>query len=487
MDPMQKQVPYWVALTPILAFISLLVYGLFLHPRTFGGGMLALETILLILLTFTSFFLLWRGYKWEELQVSFVKKVGEAVPVMLILLCIGVLIGSWIVSGTIPMLIYYGIQLVHPAYIYIFGFGICILFSLLTGTSWGSAGTIGIVVMGMAQLYDANLAIAAAAVVGGSFFGDKLSPLSDTTNVAALATGVEVYDHIRSMIYTTGPAALIAAGAYTFLSLTRDLGTQDDGMMLAQIEEAATALSQLFSFNLLLLLPVALIIWATVSRKPIILSLLGSSVLAMLLAIVFQNFSVETVFASLSTGFSTELATGAPVEDSSGVTNILNRGGLYNLKEGAIICFLVFTFIGLLDVIDAINRVIQPLLKGIRRTSGLVASSLSATLVTNLLVSNQYATSFIIGTAFNKKYDALDVDRRVLSRSVEDAGTMMENMAPWTPSGVFMASALGVSALEYGPWQFLSIANIIIAYFFAFSGIAIFKRTTKRYTDEASQ
>lgn len=485
MNQNKELAPYWVALMPIIVFISLLVYGLFLHPRIFGGGMLALETILLILLTFTSFFLIWRGYTWEQLQVSFVKKVGEAVPVMLILLCIGVLIGSWIVSGTIPMLIYYGIQLVHPAYIYIFGFAICILFSLLTGTSWGSAGTIGIVVIGMAQLYEANLAIAAAAVVGGSFFGDKLSPLSDTTNVAALATGVSVYDHIRSMIYTTGPAALIAAGAYTFLSLRRDLGTQEDaGAMLLQIEEAANALSQLFNFNILLLLPVALIIWATVTRKPIILSLLGSSVFAMLLALIFQNFSVETVFASLSTGFSTELATGAPVEDSSGVTNILNRGGLYNLKEGAIICFLVFTFIGLLDVVDGINRVIQPLLKGIKRVSGLVASSLTSTLITNLLVSNQYATSFIIGTAFNKKYDALDVDRKVLSRSIEDAGTMMENMAPWTPSGVFMASALGVSALEYAPWQFLSIANILIAYFFAFSGIAVFRRKGKKYKGE---
>ncbi|MEM6377863.1 MAG: Na+/H+ antiporter NhaC family protein, partial [Bacteroidota bacterium] len=321
MDNNQSQVPFWVALTPILTFIFLLVYGLFIHPKVFGGGMLALETILLILLTFTSFFLLWRGYNWEQLQTSFVKKVGEAIPVMLILLCIGVLIGSWIVAGTIPMLIYYGIQLVHPAYIYIFGFGICILFSLLTGTSWGSAGTIGIVVIGMAQLYEANLAIAAAAVVGGSFFGDKLSPLSDTTNVAALATEVSVYDHIRSMLYTTGPAAILAAGAYTFLSLKRDLGTQAEaGDMLLQINEAADALSQLFNFNLLLLLPVALIIWATVTRKPIILSLLGSSVFAMILALIFQNFSVETVFASLSTGFSTELATGAPVEDNSGVT-----------------------------------------------------------------------------------------------------------------------------------------------------------------------
>lgn len=477
------QQPVWVASTPILAFIALLIYGLFLHPRLFGGGMLALETILLILLTFTSFFYIWRGVKWQDLQKGFVNKVSEAIPVMLILMCIGVLIGSWIVSGTIPMLIYYGIQLVHPNYIYIFGFGICILFSLLTGTSWGSAGTIGIVVMGMAQLYEANLAIAAAAVVGGSFFGDKLSPLSDTTNVAALATEISVYDHIRSMLYTTGPAAILAAGAYTFLSLTREsTGAQQDAV-LEQIQTASVALSEMFSFHILLLLPVVIIIWATVTRKPIILSLLTSSLVAMLMAMLFQDFSLKTVFAALSTGFSTELATGLAT-DEGGITEILNRGGLYNLKEGVIICFLVFTFIGMLDTVDAVNRVIQPLLKGIRKVRGLVAASLTGTLVTNLLVSNQYATSFIIGTAFNRKYDDMGVERKVLSRSLEDTGTMMENMAPWTPSGVFMANALGVATWEYFPWQFMSLSNLIIAYFFAFTGIAVFRVKKKPQTDE---
>ena len=149
-----KAAPLWIALSPILGFIALLLYGLFLHPRLFGGGMLALETILLVIITLTSFFLLGMGYTWKQLEAAFVRKVSEAITVMLILLCIGVLIGSWIVSGTIPMLIYYGIQLIDPSVIYIFGFGICILFSLLTGTSWGSAGTIGIVVMGMADESD---------------------------------------------------------------------------------------------------------------------------------------------------------------------------------------------------------------------------------------------------------------------------------------------------------------------------------------------
>ena len=138
-------------------------------------------------------------------------------------------------------------------------------------------------------------------------------------------------------------------------------------------------------------------------------------------------------------------------------------------------------------MVNAIDRVIQPMLKGVKKTSRLVVSALTATLFTNLLVSNQYATSFIIGTAFNDKFDKLGIDRKVLSRSLEDTGTMMENMAPWTPSGVFMASALGVSALEYAPWQFLSLTNIIVAYLFAITGIAIFKKKNTIKTDQTDQ
>ena len=158
----------------------------------------------------------------------------------------------------------------------------------------------------------------------------------------------------------------------------------------------------------------------------------------------------------------------------SDVVQILNRGGLYNLIEGIVISLLVFAFIGTLDVINAIQVSINRLMSTLKKRTHTVVAALGSTFITNMTTSNQYATSFIIGAAFNKKFDDMKIDRKVLSRSLEDAGTMMENMAPWTPSGVFMASALGVSALEYAPWQFMSLINIIIAFFFAFTGIACF-------------
>ena len=472
METPRKVTPFRQAILPIAFFFVLLIYGLFVHPQFFGGGRLPIEVLILIAISGSCIHLFYLGFNWDEIQGHIVKKVGESIPVVLILFAIGVLIGSWIVSGTIPMLIYYGISLVSADWIYIFSFLICVIFSLLTGTSWGSAGTIGIVMIGITEIFGADLAITAGAVVGGSFFGDKMSPLSDTTNIASLATGVHVYDHIKSMVYTTGPSALIAALIYFFLS-PRITGDSVDAMTLSSVEQTLMELDKIFHFNLLLLLPLVIVIWGSMTKKPIFLTLLGSAWVAMILAFVFQSFSFSDIFNSFNKGFSVDMAPSGDGLESN-VIQILNRGGLYNLIEGIVISILIFAFIGVLDVIDAIPTTIKRIMKKLRTRNQTVAASLTATWITNLMASNQYATSFIIGAAFNKKFDKMKIKRKVLSRSIEDAGTMMENLAPWTPSGIFMASTLGVSVIEYAPYQFLSLINILVAYFFAFTGIACF-------------
>ncbi len=464
---------------PILFFFLLLIYGLFVHPQFFGvegrttyQNMLPIEVLILLAICFSAVHLFRLGFDWKSIEAHITKKVGESVPVVLILFAIGVLIGSWIVSGTIPMLIYHGISIVNANWIYVFSFLICIIFSLLTGTSWGSAGTIGVVMMGISEVYDANLAITAGAVVGGSFFGDKMSPLSDTTNIASLATGVDVMAHIRSMMYTTVPSAIIAGAIYFALSPAFSAESATQTADLSAVELTLSELDQIFNFHILLLLPLAIVIWGSATRKPIFLTLLGSAWVAMVLAFIFQPFSFNDIFNSFNKGFSVEMA--GNLDLKSNVINILNRGGLYNLISGIVISLLIFAFIGTLEVTNAIDVSIRALMDGFKKRSHTVAAALTATLFTNLMASNQYATSFIIGEAFNKKFDKMGIPRRVLSRSIEDAGTMMENLAVWTPSGVFMMGALGVSAIEYAPFQFLSWINIVVAYFFAYIGIACF-------------
>lgn len=470
------------AIIPILVFILLLTYGLFIHPIFVGGQMLPLEVLILAAMTFSIFYLFVLGYKWKEIEGHILEKVKESVPVLLILFAVGVLIGSWIVSGTIPMLIHFGISVINPSWIYIFSFIICIVFSLLTGTSWGSAGTIGVVMMGIATVYDANLAITAAAIIGGSFFGDKMSPLSDTTNIASLATDVPVFQHIHSMLYTTGPAAIIAAIIYTVISINSGEYSAQAGNM-EQIESTLTDLSAIFDFNILLLLPLLVVVVGSLMKKPIFITLLSSAWVAMILAIFFQSFSIDDILSAFKNGFNTNM-TNVEVSGQSAVLDILNRGGLYNLIEGIVSAFLIFAFIGTLQVLNAVEESIKGIMRLLTKPWHLVSSTLLTTLVTNLTTSNQYATSFIIGEAFKKKYDKLGVHKKVLSRSIEDAGTMMENLAPWTPSGIFMASTLGISALEYAQYQYLSWVNIVIAFVFAFTGIACFKVKTNEKQDD---
>ena len=470
-----KDISFSRAFAPLLFFMCALIYGLFVHPVIFKSGSLPLEVLILLSITFSSLYLMANGYTWETIQSHISKKVAESVPVLLILFSVGVLIGSWIVSGTIPMLIYHGISIIDPNWIYIFSFGICIVFSLLTGTSWGSAGTIGVVMIGIADVYQADLCITAGAIVGGSFFGDKLSPLSDTTNIASLATDTPLFDHIKSMIYTTGPSALLAGIVYIVLSPSIQ-GSVMESINLPQIENTLQDIERVFNFNILLLLPLVVIIWGSLKKKPIVLTLLMSAWLAMILAFIFQDFSFRHIFESFNKGFSLEMANR---ELESSTLSIFNRGGLYNLIEGITTTILIFAFIGTLGVMDSIDIVIRKIMSKVKTQRQTVVSALTTTAVTNLTTSNQYATSFIIGEAFKKQFDKMKIPRRVLSRSIEDAGTMLENLAPWTPSGIFMASTLGVSALEYAPYQFLSIINIVIAYVFAVTGVACFYKSTR--------
>lgn len=472
MSTQKEDITFAKAIIPIGFFFLTLVYGLFIHPVLADSGMLPVEVLVLLAITFSIFYLFYLGYDWDTIQEGITKKIGESIPVVLILFAIGVLIGSWIVSGTIPMMIYHGISWISPDWIYIFSFLICIVFSLLTGTSWGSAGTIGVVMIGISQVYDANIAITAAAVVGGSFFGDKMSPLSDTTNIASLATGVPLMDHIKSMAYTTGPAAILASIIYIILSPAIQ-GSDQKEIELESIQQTLTDLDHIFYFNPILLLPLVVVIWGSLKKKPIFITLLSSAWVAMIMAYIFQSFSFSDIFMSFKSGFNVTMA---PLESElkSNVVNILNRGGLYNLIEGVVVSLLVFAFIGTLQVIDAIQVVINKLMTILKTRSQTVVAALLGTLITNMTTSNQYATSFIIGAAFDKVFDKMKIPRKVLSRSIEDAGTMMENLAPWTPSGLFMASTLGVSALDYAPYQFISLINIVIAFIFAMTGIACF-------------
>ncbi|HSG90558.1 MAG TPA: Na+/H+ antiporter NhaC family protein, partial [Pseudomonadales bacterium] len=394
-------------------------------------------------------------------------------PAIFILFAIGLMVGAWMVSGTIPMLVDWGVRLIDPAWLYALAFVVPAIFSTLTGTSWGSAGTIGVVIIGIGASVGADLGIVAGAVIGGAYFGDKLSPLSDTTNMAAIGADVPLFDHIRSMLWTTLPSAAVALGVYTAVGLFAgmDAGATDGGEARAFL----AGLSGQFHYSPLLLLPPAVVLVGSVRRWPTLPVLLASIIAATVLACLLQDFAVADVLRSLTTGFRLSMGDGAPVPDA--VRVLVERGGLYSMREAIFVAFLVFLFVGAIDLLDTMPRVVGRVFALARGAPATVLSALGAAAVTNAMTSNQSATAFIVGDAFQKRFDGLRIPRRVLSRAIEDTGTMLESLVPWHATALFMVATLGVPVADYWHWQLLSLTNFVVAPLLAITGIGCFYGT----------
>lgn len=468
------ELSFWQVVLPVLFLLLLISYSLVFRPHALGLEPLPLEIIFILAAAFTIIELRLLGIRWEEVLGSITSKLGRALPAFFILFAIGIIISSWIISGTIPMLVYYGIKIIHPKILYLLAFLVPVAFSTMTGTSFGSIGTIGVVFIGVATALEANLGITAGAIIGGAFFGDKISPLSDTTNLAAMTTEVSLFDHIRSMMYTTLPSALLAGAAYFVLGFVYPPVSGGEGL-----ETARTLLGSLegfFRFNVLLLIPPVIVLWGSFRKYPTIPVLMFSAASACILALLFQRYTIADILASLVNGFSVEMApwmTDVPAHAAM----LLNRGGLYELVELVVLTFIVFIFIGALDHIRAMPIIVDRILGRTGSRQGTIITSLFATGLAGAVTSNQYATIFIVGDAFKHRYDEFGIPRQVLSRSLEDYGTMLVSLIPWNPAVIFAVSTLGIPFSDYWNWQLLSLFNLLIAPLLAVTGIGCyFKR-----------
>ena len=467
MQPRQNQ--FYSALFAVSVLIIAVFYGLLVRPWL-AQSPLPLELIFLTAAMVVMVQMLLLGHSWQAIQQAISHRIAMAIPTILLLFAIGLLIGSWIVSGTIPMLVYYGLSWVSVEYFYLIAFVVPIGFSLCTGTSWGSIATIGLVLISVGQVIDADLAICTGAIVGGAYFGDKLSPLSDTTNIAAVAANVPLYSHIGAMMHTTLPSAILASLGFWLIGVLQPITeiTQLDaeGSLLFQTQ---SGIAGIFEFSPFLLLPIAVILLGAYKRWPALPVLLGSAVLAFVIAAMIQPFDSADIVQTAHRGFNTNMVKCldcAVIPEQIGT--LFNRGGLYALIEPIVITLMVFIYVGVLDCINAVQTLVMRAMEKITSARALIAATLGASALTNAMTSSQYANSFIVSQAFADKYDQLEVKRKYLSRSLEDTGTMIESIVPWTTTAVFVYSTLGVSVFDYWQWQLLSLANIFIAFGLAY-------------------
>ncbi|MBN2355579.1 Na+/H+ antiporter NhaC [candidate division KSB1 bacterium] len=444
-----------ISLLPLLLLAVLLGIGYgILHIRA--------EVLLVIAAGLAGLVARYLGYTWKELESGIVESIRQAMPAMLIVICVGLLIGSWIVSGTIPMLVYYGIRLISPGYFLVTACIVCSVVSLFTGTSWGTVGTVGIAFMGISHGLGIPAGPAAGAIVAGAYFGDKLSPFSDTTNLAPIAARSNLYDHIRHMMWTTTPAWLIGLLIYFFMGLQYQAGILPE----EQIHIILQGLRSQFNFHVLLLVPPILVLYFALRKIPVIPGMLASAATAALLALIFQEFAFSQVLNVMTSGFKAD--TGVPVLD-----NLLTRGGMMSMMGVTLIAFCAFAFAGIVSKAGMLQVILDRLLRVARSTASLIASVIGSSVAVALMTGSSFLTILIPGELFAPAFRKKNLAAKNLSRTTEDSGTVIVPLIPWSMAGVYMAGTLGVPVLEYAKWAFMCYLGIVFALIYGFTGFAI--------------
>ena len=460
------------ALIPILSVFVLL--GI-------GYGVFGLSTHgLLLLAAFVAAMVAKRiGYKWDDMFEGIKEKISSSLTSIFVMIAVGAVIGSWIVSGTIPMMIYYGVKIISPQFLLVTAFVVTALVSTFTGTSFGSAGTIGVAIMGIAAALGVPLPAAAGAVISGAVFGDKLSPFSDTTILAPTAAGAELYDHIKHMLYTTVPAALLAIAVYLITGFTSPAtatsSPESVQLLLGQLET-------LFNWNLLLLIPPVIIFYGAIRKRPTVPYMLLSSVVAGVLGMIFQKFSIQGVFTGIISGFKVSLIPNPGIESSEIIKEIgtlLNRGGMMGMMSTVLLIICALSFAGILSKYGAMEVILTSLKQKIRTVGQLVSSTVLSTILMSLATGSSYMAILIPGELFKDLYAEKGLAPKNLSRTLEDSGTCVVPIVPWSIAGTFMAGTLGVPTLSYLPWAVLCYTGFIFAIIFGFTGFGIAKLKTE--------
>ena len=464
MEQTKKEPSFLLAVTPILVMIVGLAVGV-------GYMKLKVEPIILIA-ALVAGGIAWRlGYSWKELQEGVIEKISSSLPALMILWAVGLLIGSWVFSGTIPMIIYYGVDLISPQYLVLTAFVIAAIISTTTGTSWGSAGTVGVAIMGIAQGLDVNLAATAGAVVAGAYFGDKLSPLSDTTNLAPIAAGSELYEHIRHMFYTTIPATIVALAAYLFFGSAAASGGANvsESVLLLQSQ-----LDKIFHWNILLLLPVFLVLAGSVLKWPTIPVMIIASLFSVALGVIIQGFSLKNGFISVMTGFNVTMS-GVEMEFSKDITKLLNRGGVSSVNSTTILVICAMGFAGIISKTGMLTKVLHTIMAKVKSAAGVIISTIGSCLTVAFVTGSSYLSILIPGEMFKDFYKEKNLAAKNLSRTLEDSGTVIVPLIPWSAAGAYMTATLGVPTVEYLPWAILNYMGVVFAIILALTGIGIAK------------
>ncbi|CEH32865.1 Na+/H+ antiporter NhaC [Romboutsia lituseburensis] len=409
------------------------------------------------------------GYTNSEIEdLGF--EVGKgAFQSNLIVLSVGVLIAAWIAAGTIPTIVYSGLTIITPKYFLVTTLIVCSLTSIATGTSWGTLGTSGIALMSIGTSMGVPAGLTAGAIISGAFFGDKISPLSDSTNLSAAVCKTDVITHIKHMTLSTTPAYIICVILYTVMGFKYANNTIDYN----QINQVMEVLKANFNIGFVAVIPIIFLFILLLLQKPSIVSILASAVVGAVIAFVQEGAGVDKLLDYMLNGFSIE--TGLTYTDQ-----LLNRGGIMSMAETVLLVFVVFVIAGILQKTGFLEVLLEPMLSKIGKSrTKLIGTTFVASYLANAFSSSMMFTSVFVGTIMSPLYKQFKLKPENLSRIIQDTATLGAPLIPWNSNAIFCSQTLGVSPFEFIPYCFLSWITPVVTFIYGVTG---FTMTT--YTDE---
>ncbi|MGG1230424.1 malate-H+/Na+-lactate antiporter MleN [Bacillus halotolerans] len=414
------------------------------------------------------------GYSYKDLQNAIVHGISNGLEAVLILVSVGALIGTWIAGGVVPTLIYYGLEFIHPSIFLLATLIICSIMSVATGTSWGTVGTAGIAMIAIGEGLGIPLPLVAGAILSGAYFGDKLSPLSDSTVLASSLSKVDVLAHVRAMLYLSIPAYVITAILFTAVGFMYG-GKNID---LDKVKFLKSSLQNTFDIHIWMLIPAVVVIVLLAMKKPSMPVIVIGALLGAAWAAIFQGMNIADAIATAYNGFSIKT-------DVEFLNGLLNRGGIVGMLDSLVVIIFGLGFGGLLEKLGVLKVIVSTFEKKLTSAGNVTLSTLIVAFLANIFGCAMYVSLILTPKIMEDSYDRLHLDRRVLSRNSEVGGTLTSGMVPWSDNGIYMAGILGVSTFSYLPFMWLSFVAIGLAIIYGYTGKCIWY--TKNDTAQAEK
>lgn len=469
---MTKKPSLLLSMLPVIFLVFLLSFNVYIFKddSSYGPNQLALLLSAILSGVIGVFYL---KLDYAHIEKKVLESIGVSLQALMILLVVGALIGIWILNGVVPTMIYFGIKLIHPSIFLPISLIICSIVSLATGSSWSTVGTVGIALIGIGQTLGIPEGMVAGAIVSGSYFGDKMSPLSDTTNLAPAMAGANLFEHIKHMTYTSGPSIIISLIIFIILGFFYS----GDAIDTEQINKVLLVMDESFNISVwLFTLP--LIVFFLVKKKvPALPALLIGAIIGALYALIFQQEllvklcggelsfvkSYEVIIKTAFGGYESE--TGNQMIDK-----LFSRGGMSGMLNTVWLILMAMIFGGMLEVTGMLGKIAQTILKAVRGMTSLVASTVGTSIFLNLTTSDQYIAIVVTGRMFKGAYKDYGLKPKNLSRAVEDGATVTSVLVPWNTCGAYFSTVMGVATMSYLPFAFFNLLSPLISIILASTG-----------------